>query len=262
MPQIVTQLHKGIRPTLARSIDACSGNNGRWARFRGAGKRLNRERIRSAMLSTSLARPARLLRAACVIVAVSLLCGLAWSGPAAAALSPAAATRPGAPRDHRQPPVPDSRAGSRAGGQDPQGGPGDRGNYADLHADREPGWVVHADRGRRAGPGDGAGGTWRALNPRLTANANGTWSPAVSTYPLTLSGGGTGPLATMNYGGYSPVANRPVRLPVPSVSGQRRPTPASCPGSTSSSPPSQAAATAMSSASRTPPPRPIRLWPR
>lgn len=61
-------------------------------------------------------------------------------------------------------------------------------------------------------------GTWRNLNPDLVRNADGTWSPAVSSTPLALSGGG-GPLATMTDGPYSLSVSAPVRLPAPTVSG-------------------------------------------
>lgn len=62
-------------------------------------------------------------------------------------------------------------------------------------------------------------GTWRALNPDLVRNANGTLSPAVSTSPLALSGGGSSPLATMTDGPYALSVYAPMRLPVPTVSG-------------------------------------------
>jgi hypothetical protein len=61
-------------------------------------------------------------------------------------------------------------------------------------------------------------GAWRTLNPDLVRNTNGTWSPAVSTQPLTLSGGGKAPLATMTDGGYSMALTTPFRLPHPVAS--------------------------------------------
>jgi hypothetical protein len=60
-------------------------------------------------------------------------------------------------------------------------------------------------------------GTWRNLDANLVRNSNGTWSPAVSSQPLTLSGGGTEPLATMTYGEYSMALTAPFRLPHPVV---------------------------------------------
>jgi hypothetical protein len=62
-------------------------------------------------------------------------------------------------------------------------------------------------------------GAWRALNPRLVRNQNGSYSPQVATEPLTLSGGGTGPVATMTDGSYAMALTAPMRLPVPSVEG-------------------------------------------
>jgi Concanavalin A-like lectin/glucanases superfamily len=63
------------------------------------------------------------------------------------------------------------------------------------------------------------GGTWRNLDASLVRNSDGTWSPAVSSHPLTLSGGGTGPLATMTYGTYSLALTAPMRLPAPVIAG-------------------------------------------
>jgi hypothetical protein len=171
------------------------------------------------MLPSSVARHARRLRAACVIVAASLLCGLAISQPAAAsALPPAAAARhsasvttgthrymtPGqavaqAARTRKAVPVTGATTPTSTLTANPDGSLTLREDAAPVRA------KVH--------------GTWRALDPRLARNADGTWSPAVSTYPLTLSGGGTGPLATMTYGGYSLSLAAPMRLPAPSVSG-------------------------------------------
>lgn len=62
-------------------------------------------------------------------------------------------------------------------------------------------------------------GTWHNLDASLVRNSNGTWSPAVSSQPLRLSGGGTGPLATMSYGAYSLALTAPMRLPSPVIAG-------------------------------------------
>jgi concanavalin A-like lectin/glucanase superfamily protein len=62
-------------------------------------------------------------------------------------------------------------------------------------------------------------GQWRGLNARLVHNGNGTFSPEVSTEPLTLSGGGSVPLATMKYGVYSMALTAPMRLPAPVIAG-------------------------------------------
>jgi hypothetical protein len=62
-------------------------------------------------------------------------------------------------------------------------------------------------------------GAWRNLDPALVRNSDGTYSPAVSSEPLTLSGGGAGPLATMTYGSYSLAVTAPMRLPAPVIAG-------------------------------------------
>lgn len=62
-------------------------------------------------------------------------------------------------------------------------------------------------------------GTWRALDADLVRNRNGGYSPAVSSEPLVISGGGSGPLAKMTYGAYSLAVTAPMKLPVPIVSG-------------------------------------------
>ncbi|HET9896802.1 MAG TPA: hypothetical protein VFQ44_17865 [Streptosporangiaceae bacterium] len=174
------------------------------------------------MLSIPVARRVRRLRAACMITTAFLLCGLAFSPPAGAALSPAASTGHGAT--------------------------GHGASATSSHRVLTPAQAVaQAVRTRKAVPVTAATtptstltanpngsltlkesatpvrtrvhGAWRALDPKLARNSDGTWSPAVSTYPLTLSPGGTGPLATMTYGGYSMALSAPMRLPAPSVSG-------------------------------------------
>ena len=62
-------------------------------------------------------------------------------------------------------------------------------------------------------------GVWRNLDAALVRNHDGTYSPAVSSQPLTLSGGGPGPLATMTYGAYSLALTAPTALPAPKVTG-------------------------------------------
>jgi Concanavalin A-like lectin/glucanases superfamily len=62
-------------------------------------------------------------------------------------------------------------------------------------------------------------GRWRDLDASLVRNKSGTYSPAVSSEPLALSGGGTGPMATMGYGSYSMALTAPVRLPAPVIAG-------------------------------------------
>jgi hypothetical protein len=60
---------------------------------------------------------------------------------------------------------------------------------------------------------------WQTLNATLQPNRDGTWSPAVSTSPVTISGGGTGPLATMTASGRGLSLYWPGTLPRPAVSG-------------------------------------------
>jgi hypothetical protein len=63
------------------------------------------------------------------------------------------------------------------------------------------------------------GGRWRALNPVLHSNPDGTISPAVTTTRLVLSGGGRTPLAVMSTGPRSLSLSWPGPLPAPSLSG-------------------------------------------
>ena len=62
-------------------------------------------------------------------------------------------------------------------------------------------------------------GTWKALDPTLTATATGSYAPALSQSPLVLSGGGSGPLATMTENGKQFSVTWPTALPAPTVSG-------------------------------------------
>jgi hypothetical protein len=63
------------------------------------------------------------------------------------------------------------------------------------------------------------GGAWVPLDATLTENSDGTYSPVTTTDLLTLSGGGTGPLATVRDGDRSLSLSWPQPLPAPSVSG-------------------------------------------
>lgn len=63
------------------------------------------------------------------------------------------------------------------------------------------------------------GGAWQSLDPTLQVNAGGTISPAVTTAGLTLSDGGTGPLAVMSNQGSTLSLSWPGALPVPTLSG-------------------------------------------
>ncbi|MFJ7899115.1 LamG-like jellyroll fold domain-containing protein [Streptomyces sp. NPDC096198] len=63
------------------------------------------------------------------------------------------------------------------------------------------------------------GGVWKKLDPTLHRDKNGSVSTTLTGSDLTLSGGGTGPLATMNSYGRSLAVGLPMRLPAPSLSG-------------------------------------------
>jgi hypothetical protein len=63
------------------------------------------------------------------------------------------------------------------------------------------------------------GGRWRNLDASLVRNSDGTYSPTVSSQPLALSGGGSGPLATMTDGTYSLALTAPMQLPAPVITG-------------------------------------------
>ena len=62
-------------------------------------------------------------------------------------------------------------------------------------------------------------GTWQNLDATLIKNPDGTLSPKVSTGPVSLSGGGNGPLATMTAGTRSLALSLPMALPAPTLSG-------------------------------------------
>src|SRR6185437_16811145 len=154
------------------------------------------------MGSSSLVRHARWLRAVGVFVAACSLCGPAFSAPTADAATAAphiAAGRHHSPvtagnhryqsaeqasaeaiRTHKAVPVTSATTPTSTVTANPDG----------SFTLRESATPVRTR----------VDGAWKALNPRLIRNINGTWSPKVSSYPLTLSGGGIGPLATMTYG--------------------------------------------------------------
>ncbi|WP_370093096.1 RHS repeat-associated core domain-containing protein [Streptacidiphilus sp. MAP12-20] len=62
-------------------------------------------------------------------------------------------------------------------------------------------------------------GAWKDLDPTLVKGSNGAWSPALSESSLVLSGGGTGPLATMTVDGKQLGLTWPSALPTPTASG-------------------------------------------
>lgn len=63
------------------------------------------------------------------------------------------------------------------------------------------------------------GDMWKTLDPTLVRNDDGTWSPAVGYGQVRLSGGGSGPMATIGDSGSSMALAAPMRLPEPAVSG-------------------------------------------
>ncbi|WP_148062112.1 FG-GAP-like repeat-containing protein [Micromonospora aurantiaca] len=63
------------------------------------------------------------------------------------------------------------------------------------------------------------GETWQPLDATLVRNSDGTWSSAVGYGQVRLSGGGSGPLATIGDSGLSMSLTAPMPLPEPTVSG-------------------------------------------
>ncbi|WUH93136.1 hypothetical protein OG900_25485 [Streptomyces sp. NBC_00433] len=62
-------------------------------------------------------------------------------------------------------------------------------------------------------------GSWVDLDATLKVGADGAVAPVASESALTLSGGGSGPLATMAVDGRTVSLTWPSRLPVPTLSG-------------------------------------------
>ena len=62
-------------------------------------------------------------------------------------------------------------------------------------------------------------GAWKGLDATLLANADHTLSPVATTSGLSLSGGGSGPLATMDDAGRRLSLSWPTPLPAPTVNG-------------------------------------------
>jgi len=63
------------------------------------------------------------------------------------------------------------------------------------------------------------GGVWQDLDATLIRDADGTVHPRSTTYRLKLSGGGSGPLATMDNAGHELAVAAPMALPSPRLSG-------------------------------------------
>jgi hypothetical protein len=74
------------------------------------------------------------------------------------------------------------------------------------------------------------GGQWRALDATLRPGPGGTWSPEVSSSPVSVSGGGSGPLATMTSASRSMSLYWPAPLPRPTVTGDTALYPSVLPG--------------------------------
>ncbi|WP_327254634.1 ricin-type beta-trefoil lectin domain protein [Streptomyces sp. NBC_01244] len=65
-----------------------------------------------------------------------------------------------------------------------------------------------------------ANGSWRAIDTTLRVNADGTISPAAVPSPLSISGGGSGPMATMTTADGKKLAFKtPFKLPKPVLDG-------------------------------------------
>ncbi len=63
-------------------------------------------------------------------------------------------------------------------------------------------------------------GSWKSINPRLSKTPAGRWAPAVSSVPVTFSGGGAGPLVTVaTKAGQTVAMSWPSALPRPVISG-------------------------------------------
>ena len=60
---------------------------------------------------------------------------------------------------------------------------------------------------------------WKALDPTLVRNPDGTLSPTVALEQLTLSAGGTTPMATMGDSRLAAAISAPMSLPAPTISG-------------------------------------------
>lgn len=73
-------------------------------------------------------------------------------------------------------------------------------------------------------------GAWTNLDATLVHGPDGGIHPANSTYGLTLSSGGSGPLAVMNNTGHSLAVSAPMTLPTPTLSGDTATYPDVLPG--------------------------------
>lgn len=74
------------------------------------------------------------------------------------------------------------------------------------------------------------GGQWVSVDSTLTANRDGTFSPAASVTDMRFSGGGRGPLFSVARGGVTVDVSWPGALPTPTVSGNTATYPEVYPG--------------------------------
>jgi Concanavalin A-like lectin/glucanases superfamily len=171
------------------------------------------------MASLSVARRAGRLRVVSLLGAAVLVSGLGLASPAAAAASHAVA-RPStrASAVHSAPHV--YQTPQEASAQAKR-----TGRAVPVTGATTPTTTLTAERNGTFTLSESAApvrakvrGVWRDLDAALVRSPDGRFSPAVSSEPLTLSGGGSGPLATMSYGAYSLAVTAPVRLPAPVVS--------------------------------------------
>ncbi|MFG1652344.1 LamG-like jellyroll fold domain-containing protein [Micromonospora sp. NPDC049275] len=63
------------------------------------------------------------------------------------------------------------------------------------------------------------GDAWKQLDPTLVRRADGAVTPTTTTHDITLSGGGTGPMAHLVSGDRSLTLTAPVALPAPTLAG-------------------------------------------
>jgi hypothetical protein len=172
------------------------------------------------MKSHSVKRNLKRLRLACLITATTLSCGVILAAPAIAAPArPASAasaesTPSGSASHLYQTPAQASEQAHRTGKAVPITAATTP--TSTLTAEPDGAFTYSESIAPTRTKIDGA---WKDLDASLVRNPGGTWSPAVSTIPLTVSGSGTGPLATLSYGGYTLSMAAPARLPAPVISG-------------------------------------------
>jgi hypothetical protein len=170
------------------------------------------------MPASPLTRRAKRFRAVCILVTTSVLCGLAASPALAAGTQPARAARPAAAQASKPQPYQSPQQASAQAARTGKAVPvtGSTTPTSTLTANPDGSYTL-TESG--APVRTQVNGTWRTLDADLARNPDGTYSPAVSTNKLVLSGGGTAPLATMTYGSYSLSMSAPMSLPAPTIAG-------------------------------------------